>query len=188
MQIGMIGLGRMGGNIARRLMRRGHSVVAYDQTPTAEQDLARDGAVAAKSIEDLVKRLAPPRVVWVMLPAGDATETTIERLGELLSAGDTVIDGGNTFWRDDLRRAKTLKKRSLHHLDVGTSGGVLGREHGYCLMIGGEDAVVARLAPILPPWHPAATARRPPPKAGCMWDRTVRDISSRWCTTASNTG
>ena len=122
-----------------------------------------------KSIEDLVKRLAPPRVVWVMLPAGDATETTIERLGELLSAGDTVIDGGNTFWRDDLRRAKTLKKRSLHHLDVGTSGGMLGREHGYCLMIGGEDAVVARLAPIFAALAPGGDGKTPAgAKAGCM--------------------
>ncbi len=148
MQIGMIGLGRMGANIARRLMRHGHSVVAFDQTAAAVAELAVEGAAAAKTIEDLIKQLKAPRAIWVMLPAGKATEMTIERLTGLLSPGDAVIDGGNTFWRDDLRRAKALKKRSLHHLDVGTSGGVLGREHGYCLMIGGETSVVARLQPI----------------------------------------
>jgi 6-phosphogluconate dehydrogenase len=104
--------------------------------------------VAAKAVDDLVKQLKAPRAVWVMLPAGDATETTVERLGEMLSRGDIIIDGGNTFWRDDLRRAKALQKRSLHHVDVGTSGGVLGREHGYCLMIGGEAEIVRRLEPI----------------------------------------
>jgi 6-phosphogluconate dehydrogenase len=148
MQIGMIGLGRMGANIARRLMQHGHGVVAHDQAAAAVAELAAAGAQAAKSLEDLVSRLKAPRAVWVMLPAGDATETTTDRLGALLSAGDTVIDGGNTFWRDDLRRAAALKKRSLHHLDVGTSGGVLGRETGYCLMIGGEKDIVQRLAPV----------------------------------------
>src|SRR5690349_187935 len=106
MQIGMIGLGRMGANLALRLMRNGHQIVAYDQDAKAAQALARDGATAAGDLADLVARLAGPRAVWVMLPAGDATETTIARLGDLLGAGDTVIDGGNTFWRDDLRRAK----------------------------------------------------------------------------------
>jgi 6-phosphogluconate dehydrogenase len=148
MQIGMIGLGRMGANIARRLMQHGHAVVAHDQAAAAVAELAAGGAQAAKSIEDVVRQLTAPRAVWVMLPAGEATETTIEQLAALLSAGDTVIDGGNTFWRDDLRRAAALKKRSLHHLDVGTSGGVLGRESGYCLMIGGESAIVQHLAPV----------------------------------------
>ena len=148
MQIGMIGLGRMGANIARRLMQHGHGVVAHDQAAAAMAELAAAGAQEAKSIEELVKQLKGPRAIWVMLPAGEATEATIEQLGALLSAGDTVIDGGNTFWRDDLRRAAALKKRSLNHLDVGTSGGVLGRETGYCLMIGGEKDIVQRLAPV----------------------------------------
>ncbi len=148
MQIGMIGLGRMGANLARRLIQHGHSVVVYDQTPATIATLAGDGAVPAGTIEDLVKQLEPPRAVWVMLPAGDATETTIARLGDLLQRGDVVIDGGNTFWKDDLRRAKALKARGLHHIDVGTSGGVLGAEQGYCLMIGGDKKVVDRLVPV----------------------------------------
>jgi 6-phosphogluconate dehydrogenase len=148
MQIGIIGLGRMGANIARRLMRHGHGVIAYDQIAAAVAELAGDGAVPVKTVDDMIKQLKAPRTVWVMLPAGEPTETTIEQLGERLSAGDIIIDGGNTFWRDDLRRGKALKKRSLHLVDVGTSGGVLGREHGYCLMIGGEAAVVARLDPV----------------------------------------
>jgi 6-phosphogluconate dehydrogenase len=159
MQIGLIGLGRMGANIARRLMARGHSVLAYDQTPATLDALARNGGMPAASIEDLIGRLTPPRIVWVMLPAGDATETAILRLGELLKAGDIVIDGGNTFWRDDIRRAKALKLRGLHHLDVGTSGGLLGAEHGYCLMIGGESAVVPRLEPIFAALAPGGETR-----------------------------
>ena len=148
MQIGMIGLGRMGANITRRLIGHGHSVVVFDQAAAAIDALKREGATAAKTLEDAVKQLKPPRAVWVMLPAGDATEQTIERLGDILHAGDIVIDGGNTFWRDDLRRAAALKRKGLHHLEVGTSGGVLGREHGYCLMIGGEGDIVARVAPV----------------------------------------
>jgi 6-phosphogluconate dehydrogenase len=156
MQIGMIGLGRMGANIARRLMQHGHAVVAHDQAAAAVTELAAAGAQEAKSIEELVKQLKGPRSVWVMLPAGEATETTIEQLGALLSAGDTVIDGGNTFWRDDLRRAAALKKRSLNHLDVGTSGGILGRETGYCLMIGGDKGIVQRLAPVFAALAPSS--------------------------------
>ncbi len=148
MQIGMIGLGRMGAHIARRLMHRGHAVAAYDQTRSAVEALAADGAVPAGTIEELIKQLTPPRTVWVMLPAGEATEATIERLSKILTPGDVVIDGGNTFWKDDLRRAQALKQCGLHYLDVGTSGGVLGREHGYCLMIGGESEIVRRLEPI----------------------------------------
>ena len=138
MQIGMIGLGRMGANLARRLLQDGHVVLGYDREAAAVDALARGGALASSSIDDLVKRLSPPRTVWVMLPAGAATESAITELGALLEPGDAVIDGGNTFWRDDLRRAKELKARGIHHLDVGTSGGLLGRERGYCLMIGGE--------------------------------------------------
>ena len=148
MQIAMIGLGRMGANLSRRLIRHGHSVVVNDQSASAIETLAADGATPAGTLEDVVKKLTAPRAVWVMLPAGDSTETTINRLAELLSAGDTIIDGGNTNWRDDLRRAAALKSRGIHHIDVGTSGGVLGATSGYCLMIGGDKAAVDRLAPI----------------------------------------
>ena len=168
MQIGMIGLGRMGANLALRLMRNGHVVVAFDQDAAATQALARDGAVAGRDLADLVKRLDTPRAVWVMLPAGEATDATITRLGEQLSPGDTIIDGGNTFWRDDLRRAKTLKSRGIHHIDVGTSGGILGRERGYCLMIGGEAAPVARLAPIFAALSPGGGKTAPTAAQGWL--------------------
>ena len=148
MQIGVIGLGRMGANIARRLMRGGHSCVVYDRDAEPGRKLEREGAVATASVADLVRALAAPRVVWVMLPAGEATEAAISELGRLLAAGDTVIDGGNTFWKDDIRRARELKAKGLHYLDIGTSGGVWGLERGYCLMIGGEAAIVDRLDPI----------------------------------------
>ncbi len=158
MQIGMIGLGRMGANLARRLMQHGHSVVVNDQSAAAVQALAADGAVAAASLEDVVLQLSPARAVWVMLPAGEATETTIARLGQMLSAGDTILDGGNTFWKDDLRRAKELRKRGIHHIDVGTSGGVLGAKSGYCLMMGGDTDAVARLAPVFAALSPGGSA------------------------------
>jgi 6-phosphogluconate dehydrogenase len=168
MQIGMIGLGRMGANLALRLMRNGHQIVAYDQDATAVQALAREGAVDGQDLTDIVQRLAVPRAVWVMLPAGNATESTISRLGELLSPGDMVIDGGNTFWRDDLRRAKALKARGIHHLDVGTSGGILGRERGYCLMIGGDAEPVARLAPVFAALSPGGGAAAPTAPQGWL--------------------
>jgi 6-phosphogluconate dehydrogenase len=168
MQIGMIGLGRMGANLALRLMRNDHVVVAFDQDAAATQALARDGAVAGRDLADLVKRLDAPRAVWVMLPAGEATDATITRLGEQLSPGDTIIDGGNTFWRDDLRRAKALKSRGIHHIDVGTSGGILGRERGYCLMIGGEAAPVARLAPIFAALSPGGGNTAPTAPQGWL--------------------
>jgi 6-phosphogluconate dehydrogenase len=148
MQIGIIGLGRMGGNITRRLIQNGHEAVVYDHEPKAVTDLKRDGATGADGLEKLVQLLRPPRAVWVMLPAGKITEDTIAQLGKLLSSGDVVIDGGNTFWRDDIRRAKMLRERSIHHVDVGTSGGIWGLERGYCLMIGGDEEIVDRLDPI----------------------------------------
>jgi 6-phosphogluconate dehydrogenase len=168
MQIGMIGLGRMGANLALRLMRNGHAVVAFDQDASAASALARDGAIAGRDLADLVQRLDAPRAVWVMLPAGEATDATILRLGELLSPGDTVIDGGNTFWRDDLRRAKALAARGIHHVDVGTSGGILGRERGYCLMIGGEKAPVERLAPVFAALSPGGGADAPTAPQGWL--------------------
>lgn len=148
MQLGMIGLGRMGGNIVRRLMKNGHSAVAFDKDPKAVAALAADGALGAETLEDFVARLAKPRTAWVMLPAGQITEATIDALTNLMESGDVIIDGGNTFWQDDVRRGKALKQRGIHYVDVGTSGGVWGFDRGYCMMIGGEKAVVDRLDPI----------------------------------------
>jgi 6-phosphogluconate dehydrogenase len=148
MQLAMIGLGRMGVNMARRLMRNGHSCVVYDRDPKPGKTLVAEGAVAATSLADLVAKLEAPRAVWVMLPAGEPTEETIEALASLLAAGDVIIDGGNSFWRDDVRRGAALAKKGLHYIDVGTSGGVWGLERGYCLMIGGDAAVVGRLDPL----------------------------------------
>jgi len=148
MQIGMVGLGRMGGNIVRRLMRHGHEAVVYDRDAKAVAALAREGAAGAAGLDELVGRVAKPRAIWVMLPAGKITETTIGQLADRLEPGDIVLDGGNTFWKDDIRRAKTLKERNIHYVDVGTSGGVWGLERGFCMMIGGEKAIVDRLDPI----------------------------------------
>lgn len=149
MQIGLVGLGRMGGNIVRRLMTKGqHQVVVYDTNAKAVTDLAAQGATGSSSLDDLVRKLSAPRVVWVMLPAGKVTEETIEILGKAMERGDTIIDGGNTFWQDDVRRARNLKERGIYYVDVGTSGGVWGLERGYCMMIGGETDIVKRLDPI----------------------------------------
>ncbi len=148
MQLGMIGLGRMGGNIVRRLMRRGHSTVVYDKDQKAVAALAAEGATGSSTLEDFVGRLEKPRTAWVMLPAGMITEATIDALSKLMERGDVIIDGGNSFWQDDVRRGKALKERGLHYLDVGTSGGVWGLERGYCMMIGGDKASVERLDPI----------------------------------------
>jgi 6-phosphogluconate dehydrogenase len=148
MQIGIIGLGRMGGNIARRLVGHGHEAIVYDREAEAVAALAGEGVAAASGLEELVRKLGKPRAIWVMLPAGDITEHAIDELGLLLQPGDIVIDGGNTFWKDDIRRAAALRQRGLHYVDVGTSGGVWGLERGYCMMIGGEKEVVDRLDPI----------------------------------------
>jgi len=148
MQLGMIGLGRMGGNIVRRLMKHGHTTVVYDKDEKAVAALAADGAAGAKALEDFVAKLTKPRTAWVMLPAGRITEETIAALAKLMEADDVIIDGGNSFWQDDVRRGRTLKQRGIHYLDVGTSGGIWGIERGYCMMIGGDKAVVDRLDPI----------------------------------------
>ena len=148
MQLGMIGLGRMGANIVRRLMRAGHECVVFDRDPSAGARLAGEGAEAAGSLSDFVRALTPPRAVWIMVPAGEATESTVRELAPLLSPGDTIIDGGNSFWKDDIRRAGDLKSKGLAYIDAGTSGGVWGLERGYCLMLGGEKAAVDRLDPI----------------------------------------
>jgi 6-phosphogluconate dehydrogenase len=148
MQLGIVGLGRMGGNIARRLARAGHQCVVFDRDPAAVKALADKGISGADAVQALVKQLAKPRAIWLMLPAGEVTEKAIDEMAGLLEAGDIVIDGGNTFYKDDVRRAKVLKAKGLHYIDCGTSGGVWGFERGYCLMIGGDKDAVDRLEPI----------------------------------------
>ena len=148
MQIGVIGLGRMGGNIVRRLTRAGHSCVVYDANPAPGAALAKEGATAAGSVAALVEALPAPKTVWVMLPAGKITEDTIKQLAGLMTSGDVIIDGGNTNFKDDVRRARELAPKGIKYLDVGTSGGVWGLQRGYCLMIGGDADVVKRLDPI----------------------------------------
>jgi 6-phosphogluconate dehydrogenase len=150
MQIGFIGLGRMGGNMVHRIRRDSdHEVVAFDPNPTAVAGAESHGATGAASLEELVQKLEAPRTVWIMVPAGDPTEQTIDRLTGLLSEGDLIVDGGNTNWHDDVRRGAALSERGLHYVDVGTSGGVWGLEVGYCMMVGGPQEGVDRLAPIL---------------------------------------
>jgi 6-phosphogluconate dehydrogenase len=148
MQLGVVGLGRMGGNIAQRLMRHGHSCVVYDKSADATASIASKGATGSRSLDDLVAKLAAPRAIWLMLPAGKITEDAVTELGGALKSGDMLIDGGNTFYKDDVRRARELKPKGIHYLDVGTSGGVWGLERGYCLMIGGDKDSVSHLDPI----------------------------------------
>jgi 6-phosphogluconate dehydrogenase len=148
MQLGMIGLGRMGSNIVRRLMKHGHECVVFDQNRSRIRELEAEGAAGGASLEDLIARIAAPRAVWVMLPAGEVTEGTIMQLAEAMAPGDIVIDGGNSFYKDDIRRARILKAKGLHYVDVGTSGGVWGLERGYCMMIGGDKDAVDHLDPI----------------------------------------
>jgi len=147
MQIAVIGLGRMGGNMVRRLLRGGHEVVVWNRDYSKCEELAKVGARPAKTVEEVAAMLAKPRAAWVMLPSGDVTEDMVDRLGTLFEAGDTVIDGGNSMFKDDVRRAQGLLKKGIHYVDVGTSGGVWGLERGYCLMIGGPKEAVARLEP-----------------------------------------
>ena len=149
MQLGVVGLGRMGGNIARRLKRAGHEIVVFDVSEDAVKKLAGEGMTGSSSLDDLREKLTAPRSIWVMLPSGKITEDTIMDLGEHLEAGDTIIDGGNTFYKDDIRRAQVLQKKDIHYVDVGTSGGVWGLERGYCMMIGGDNEAVERIDPIL---------------------------------------
>jgi 6-phosphogluconate dehydrogenase len=156
MQIGMIGLGRMGANMATRLTRAGHDVVAYDHSANAGARAASAGADAASSVDDLVRRLRAPRAVWIMVPAGEPTETTVLSLRDLLVRGDVVIDGGNSNYKDSMRRAAALGERDVHFIDVGTSGGIWGLTEGYSLMIGGDPSPVARLRPVFEALAPAA--------------------------------
>ena len=161
MQIGMVGLGRMGGNMALRLSRGGHHVVGWDRAAAAPRVLEGTGGSVAASLDDLVGKLATPRAVWMMVPAGAATEETTLALGERLAAGDVVVDGGNSFFEDDVRRARLLAEKGIRHLDAGTSGGVFGLERGYCLMVGGDRDAFERLEPVfrtLAPGRAAAPA------------------------------
>jgi 6-phosphogluconate dehydrogenase len=148
MQMGIVGLGRMGANMARRLMRKQHQVVVYDLKAESVAALAKEGAVGAADFADLAKKLEKPRGVWLMVPAGAPTEETIEHLRPFLESGDTIVDGGNSFYKDDVRRSQNLKKEGIDYLDAGTSGGVWGIDRGYCLMIGGDQAAAKRLEPI----------------------------------------
>jgi 6-phosphogluconate dehydrogenase len=148
MQLGMVGLGRMGANMTRRLIRGGHQLVVSDRSPDAVKQLSNEGAGGSSSLEDFVAKLKPPRAAWVMVPAGDPTEQTVQKLAQHMQSGDTIIDGGNSYFKDDVRRANQLKDKGIHYVDVGTSGGVWGLERGYCMMIGGPDEAVKRLDPI----------------------------------------
>jgi 6-phosphogluconate dehydrogenase len=150
MQLGFVGLGKMGGNMVHRIHRDSdHQVVAFDFSADAVATAEGHGATGASSLEDLVSKLDAPRMVWLMVPAGDPTQQTVDKLAGLLEPGDTIVDGGNTNWHDDIRRAAALDEQGIHYIDVGTSGGVWGLEVGYCMMVGGHEASVDRLAPVL---------------------------------------
>jgi 6-phosphogluconate dehydrogenase len=158
LQLGMVGLGRMGGNMARRLLRDGHRIVGHNRTPQAVEALVADGGTGAGSIEELVSLLEPPRAVWLMLPAGAITERVLRELAERLEPGDTIVDGGNTHYPDDIRRAQELAVRGIAYLDCGTSGGIFGLERGYCLMVGGDEAAFERLEPVFASLAPGVEA------------------------------
>jgi len=163
MQIGMIGLGRMGANMARRLMKGGHTCVVYDRNPEAVKTLAGEGAKGTDSLGAMVSAMAKPRHIWVMVPAGAPTEATVSELGEKLEAGDTIIDGGNSMFKDDVRRAKALAAKQINYVDAGTSGGVYGLERGYCMMVGGDNETIKRLDPIFKTLAPGKGDVEPTP-------------------------
>jgi len=167
MQLGMVGLGRMGANIVRRLMRAGHECVVYDVSADAVEELAGEGATGASSIDEFVDKLETPRAAWVMVPAGEITEHTVAQLAQRMQRGDVIIDGGNTYYRDDIERAKRLSTEGLHYIDCGTSGGVWGLDRGYCLMIGGDTEAVERLGPLFAAIAPGVDAApRTPGRTG----------------------
>ncbi len=167
MDLGMVGLGRMGANMARRLMRDGHRIVAYDVSADAVAALAADGAEAASSLEDLASKLEGPRSVWVMVPAGEITEKTVDDVAAVLDKGDAIIDGGNSYYRDDIRRAEKVGEKGIDYVDCGTSGGVFGLDRGYCLMIGGPDEAVERLDSVFATLAPGVdSAERTPGRSG----------------------
>jgi 6-phosphogluconate dehydrogenase len=167
MELGMVGLGRMGANMARRLMRDGHRCVVYDVNADAVSALAAEGAKGASSLEDLASKLSAPRSVWVMVPAGEITEKTVEDVAAALDSGDAIIDGGNSYYRDDIRRAAKVGEQGIDYVDCGTSGGVFGLDRGYCLMIGGPDGAVERLDPVFASLAPGVeSAERTPGRSG----------------------
>jgi 6-phosphogluconate dehydrogenase len=167
MQIGMVGLGRMGANLVRRLLAAGHDCVVFDTEPKMIEELAAEGATGCDSLGDMADKLSQPRAIWIMVPAGDPTGHVVETLSGLLAAGDTIIDGGNSYYRDDIARAAALADKDIHYLDVGTSGGVWGRERGYCLMIGGDAEAVQRLSPVFAAIAPGTgAADRTPGRTG----------------------
>jgi 6-phosphogluconate dehydrogenase len=167
MELGMVGLGRMGANMARRLMRDGHRLVVFDVNPDAVSELAGEGAEGASSLEDLAAKLSAPRSVWVMVPAGDITEKTVESVAAVLDSGDAIIDGGNSYYRDDIRRAAKVGEQGIDYVDCGTSGGVFGLDRGYCLMIGGPDGAVQRLDSVFASLAPGVeSAERTPGRSG----------------------
>jgi 6-phosphogluconate dehydrogenase len=167
MELGIVGLGRMGANMARRLMHDGHRIVAFDVDADAVSTLAGEGADGAASLQELAAKLSAPRAVWVMVPSGEITEKTVEDVAAVLESGDAIVDGGNSYYRDDIRRAKMLREKGLDFVDCGTSGGVFGLERGYCLMIGGPDGAVERLDPIFASLAPGVeSAERTPGRSG----------------------
>jgi 6-phosphogluconate dehydrogenase len=167
MELGMVGLGRMGANMARRLMRDGHRVVVYDVNPDAVSALAGEGAEGASSLQDLAAKLSAPRSVWVMVPAGEITEKTVGDVAAVLGSGDAIVDGGNSYYRDDIRRAAKVGEHGIDYVDCGTSGGVFGLDRGYCLMIGGPDGAVGRLDPVFASLAPGVeSAERTPGRSG----------------------
>ena len=163
MQIAMVGLGRMGANMTRRLMQGGHDCVVYDRNPEAVAQLVAEGATGVASLRELAEALAPPRAAWIMVPAGDITENSVMELAGYFSAGDVIIDGGNSYFKDDVRRAKVLAERGIYYLDAGTSGGVWGLERGFCLMVGGEAAAAKRLEPVFRTLAPGSSGIPPSP-------------------------
>jgi len=174
LRLAMIGLGRMGANISRRLIRAGHQIVAFDRNPESVEDMVAEGALGASSLDELVGQLEAPRIFWVMLPAGDATEQTVASLRSIAQSGDIIIDGGNSFFKDDIRRHRECAESGVHYVDVGTSGGVWGLERGYCLMIGGDKPIVDMLDPIFDALAPGyGTITRTPGRDGAD-DRAER--------------
>jgi 6-phosphogluconate dehydrogenase len=167
MELGIVGLGRMGANIARRLMREGHRCVVYDVNPAVVKELEGEGADGAASLEELASKMSAPRAVWVMVPAGEITEQTVAAVAEALDSGDAIVDGGNSYYRDDMRRAAEVGEKGIDYIDCGTSGGVFGLERGYCLMIGGPEGAVRRLDPIFATLAPGVdSAERTPGREG----------------------
>ena len=196
MQIGMIGLGRMGANMVRRLQKAGHDCVVFDRSSAAVQGLAAEGMTPAADVQDFVNKLSKPRAIWLMLPAA-VVDASIAELTPLLDAGDIIIDGGNSYYKDDIARAKSLAELSIKYVDVGVSGGTWGLERGYCLMIGGQKQTVSRFVAdrhtrarcgnrAAHRWAALASRARPS-RAICIAVRKVQVTSSRWCITASNT-